>query len=147
MVGLPPPASLLPPKVDDAMVVEMLHRRRSGREMEETFILPFPTPSPASSTASGTSKGKVGARPKVTLLADHEFFRADQEGGAGGGGDEGGIEDGTFKLSLSEKERRDREGVVLPHYDAQRESGIGEGGRILYQMGVEDDFDEEEDEI
>jgi elongator complex protein 5 len=40
---------------------------------------------------------------------------------------------------------RDREGVVLPYFDAQK--GGGEGGRILYDMGEEDDFDEEEDEI
>ena len=139
-MGLPPPPSLLPVKVEEAMVVEMVHRRKSGRGMEETFILPFPPPS---SKGAAVSKGKEKA--KVTLLADHEFFRpAKAEGGDGG---EEGIEDGTFKLSLSEKERRDREGVVLPHYDAQKEGGIGEGGRILYQMGVEDDFDEEEDEI
>ena len=56
----------------------------------------------------------------------------------------------TFELGLSAKQRRDREGVVLPYYDAQqREGGAagGEGGRILYEMGVEDDFDEEEDEV
>jgi elongator complex protein 5 len=52
-------------------------------------------------------------------------------------------------LGLTEKQRRDREGVVLPYFDAQNESGVGEGGRILYEMGVEDreDFDDEEDEI
>ena len=53
--------------------------------------------------------------------------------------------DTTFELGLTEKQRRDREGVVLPYYDAQK--GGGEGGRILYDMGEEDDFDEEEDEI
>jgi len=35
--------------------------------------------------------------------------------------------------------------VVLPYFDAQK--GGGEGGRILYDMGEEDDFDEDEDEI
>ena len=58
----------------------------------------------------------------------------------------------TFELGLTERQRQEREGVVLPYYDAQKaaEQGIdgpGEGGRILYDMGVEDDFDEEEDEI
>jgi elongator complex protein 5 len=58
----------------------------------------------------------------------------------------------TFNLGLTEKQRRDREGVVLPYFDAQREGGAagpGEGGRILYDMGAEDreDFDDEEDEI
>lgn len=51
----------------------------------------------------------------------------------------------TFELGLSERQRQDREGVVLPYFDAQK--GGGDGGRILYDMGSEDDFDEEEDEI
>lgn len=55
--------------------------------------------------------------------------------------------DTTFNLGLTDKQRSDREGVVLPYFDAQREEGMGEGGRILYDMGEEDDFDEEEDEV
>lgn len=58
----------------------------------------------------------------------------------------------TFNLGLTEKQKRDRENVVLPYFDAQKDgggSGAGEGGRILYDMGDEDreDFDDEEDEI
>lgn len=53
----------------------------------------------------------------------------------------------TFSLGLTEKQRRDREGIMLPYFDAQTDIGAGEGGRILYEMGREDDFDEEEDEI
>ncbi|KAJ5242121.1 Histone acetylation protein 2 [Penicillium citrinum] len=53
----------------------------------------------------------------------------------------------TFELGLTDRQRRDREGVVLPYFDAQHGDGPGEGGRILYDMGEEDDFDEEEDEI
>lgn len=58
----------------------------------------------------------------------------------------------TFNLGLTEKQKRDREGVVLPYFDAQKDggaSGPGDGGRILYEMGAEDreDFDDEEDEI
>lgn len=58
----------------------------------------------------------------------------------------------TFNLGLTEKQKRDRENVVLPYFDAQNDgggSGAGEGGRILYDMGDEDreDFDDEEDEI
>lgn len=56
----------------------------------------------------------------------------------------------SFNMGLTAKQRRDREGVVLPYFDAQRDGGVagpGEGGRILYDMGSEDDFDEEEDEI
>lgn len=55
--------------------------------------------------------------------------------------------DSTFSMGLTEKQRRDREGIVLPYFDAQEDVGGGEGGRILYEMGREDDFDDEEDEI
>jgi elongator complex protein 5 len=64
------------------------------------------------------------------------------------GEDEGEEEmESTFNLGLTEKQRRDREGVVLPYFDALVDVGGGEGGRILYDMGREDDFDEEDDEI
>ncbi|KAG6356720.1 hypothetical protein INS49_014594 [Diaporthe citri] len=53
----------------------------------------------------------------------------------------------TFNLGLTEKQRKDRDGIVLPYFDAQKDIGGGEGGRILYEMGREDDFDDEEDEI
>ncbi len=51
----------------------------------------------------------------------------------------------TFSLGLTEKQRKDRDGIVLPYFDAQTEIGAGEGGRILYELGREDDFDDEED--
>jgi elongator complex protein 5 len=106
-------------------------RRRSGRAVAERFIL---TPS---------SDSKTGA--SIMLLADHPLFATPK-------GDETDGKDGeegetTFSLGLTEKQRRDREGIVLPYFDAQTEVGGGEGGRILYDMGREDDFDEEEDEI
>ena len=42
--------------------------------------------------------------------------------------------------------------MILPYFDAQKDgglNGVGEGGRILYEMGVEDreDFDDEEDQV
>lgn len=60
---------------------------------------------------------------------------------------ESSVDDGlTFSLSLTDKQKIDREGIVLPYFDAQKEGG-GMGGRILYVPGREDDWDEEEDEI
>lgn len=69
--------------------------------------------------------------------------------GAGNGDEDAEGMESTFSLGLTEKQRRDREGVVLPYFDAQKGEGPGEGGRILYEMGDEDreDFDDEEDEI
>ncbi|KLU92838.1 hypothetical protein MAPG_11800 [Magnaporthiopsis poae ATCC 64411] len=110
-------------------------RRRSGRAVSERFVL---------------------ATSGLVLLSDHPLFAApsvpvaeEEERTASGNGDarvDGEMET-TFNLGLTEKQRRDREGVVLPYFDAQTDIGGGEGGRILYEMGREDDFDDEEDEI
>lgn len=111
------------------VVVDMELRRRSGRTVSERLVL-----APARAAAAG----------RVSLLADHAMFAA-PGAGDGGGGDE--APESTFDLGLTEKQRRDRDAVVLPYFDAQTDIGAGEGGRILYDMGREDDFDEEEDEI
>lgn len=112
----------------EGVVLRMEYRRKSGRGVEEWFFL--------------EEGGGVG------LLVEREGWKGRDEGeGEGKGGDDGGGGGGgTFELGLTDKQRRDREGVVLPYFDAQKGEGGG-GGRILYDMGVEDDFDEEEDEI
>ncbi|CAI6096316.1 unnamed protein product [Clonostachys chloroleuca] len=112
------------------VVIDMDLRRRSGRTVSEKFIL---VPAP------------LGAGPgKVFLLADHAMFKSPEDSQGGDGEDE---PESTFNLGLTEKQRKDREGIVLPYFDAQTDIGAGEGGRILYEMGREDDFDDEEDEI
>ena len=113
---------------EDGVVVEMEMRRRSGRAVVGEFVL-----------VQGQQQGGV----VVMVKGDHPEFRkrAAEEVAEGEG------MEASFDLGLTEKQRRDREGVVLPYFDAQTEVGGGEGGRILYDMGREDDFDEEEDEI
>lgn len=115
-------------------VVEMEYRRKSGRGISEIYFLP-----------------PVSSKAKIVLLDDHPLYRRPETGAEGAGEgldvDVGGVQGSTFDLGLTAKQRRDREGVVLPYFDAQEGGGGGEGGRILYDMGVEDDFDEEEDEI
>lgn len=118
-------------------VVEMEYRRKSGRGLEEWFFLP------------GDEDGATGDGSEGIMLLDDQVLYRGSDGDGGtvkgvGAGVE--LEQATFELGLSAKQRRDREGVVLPYFDAQKGEG-GEGGRILYDMGVEDDFDEEEDEI
>jgi len=132
---------------EGGVVVNMEVRRRSGRGVVENFVMVPPV-------ASSSSGGKNAALSEIMLLDDHPLYSStpsglgtDVESGAG----EEEIET-TFNLGLTEKQKRDREGVVLPYFDAQREGGAagpGEGGRILYDMGAEDreDFDDEEDEI
>jgi elongator complex protein 5 len=124
----------------DGLVLEMEHRRKSGRGVREWYFLPLRTST--DSVATTTAFGK--SRELVTLLEDHpQYAKTDEsKGGVDGAGAE---TETTFELGLTEKQRLDREGVVLPYFDAQK--GGGEGGRILYDMGSEDDFDEEEDEI
>lgn len=113
------------------VVVDMELRRRSGRTASEKFVL---MPAAGPRIAPG----------RMSLLSDHPVFAAPGGDGAGGEGEE---PESTFDLGLTEKQRRDREGIVLPYFDAQTDIGAGEGGRILYEMGREDDFDDEEDEI
>ncbi len=119
---------------DGGMVLEIEHRRKSGRVVGGGGMIYLPSPE---------------STEKPMMLEEHPLFRAlRREDGVGvkEGVEEGEIE-GTFELGLTEKQRREREGVVLPYFDAQKGEGPGQGGRILYDMGVEDDFDEEEDEI
>ncbi|RAK79688.1 Elongator subunit IKI1 [Aspergillus fijiensis CBS 313.89] len=115
------------------VVLELEHRRKSGRGVLEWYILP-----PASRYPPQYAK------EIVTLLDDHPLYRPPEEPDFGAGEEE---PESTFELRLTDRQRRDREGVVLPYFDAQQGDGPGEGGRILYDMGEEDDFDEEEDEI
>ncbi|KAK4192970.1 Elongator complex protein 5 [Podospora australis] len=117
--------------IKGGIVVEMEMRRKSGRAVAEKFVL-FPS----------SQSQQIG---KVMLLSDHPAFASPQEQDGEGDGEQ--EMEASFSLGLTEKQRRDREGVVLPYFDAQTDVGGGEGGRILYDMGREDDFDEEEDEI
>ena len=125
-----------------SFVIELEHRRRSGRGVREWFFITGHT---------GVRKGKsqnedIGEHGQIMLLADHPLIRSekylDSEKNSGMA-----TMNTTFNLHLTEKQRSDRDEVNLPYFDAQREQGIGEGGRILYDMGIEDDFDDEEDEI
>ncbi|EFY87271.1 killer toxin sensitivity protein (Iki1), putative [Metarhizium acridum CQMa 102] len=127
IIGLKPRT----PDQDRGVVIDMELRRKSGRTVTEKFIL----------QRHMLAAGKSGTG-RIALLTDHAMFspaepdRADEE-----------EPESTFSLGLTEKQRRDREGIVLPYFDAQTDIGAGEGGRILYEMGREDDFDDEEDEI
>ncbi|KAL1993828.1 hypothetical protein VTN49DRAFT_2497 [Thermomyces lanuginosus] len=116
----------------DGVVLEVEHRRKSGRGVVERYFLPPP---------SRYSRQEL--REVVTLLDDHPLYRRPEEET----GPEEQEPESTFELKLTERQRREREGVVLPYFDAQNGEGPGEGGRILYDMGMEDDFDDEEDEI
>lgn len=117
----------------EGIVLELEHRRKSGRGVLEWYLLP---------PASRFSPQQV--KEVVTLLDDNVLYNPPLEPDTNAE-DEGPRS--TFELGLTERQRREREGVVLPYFDAQHEDGPGEGGRILYDMGEEDDFDEEEDEI
>ncbi|KAH8821407.1 Elongator complex protein 5 [Xylogone sp. PMI_703] len=148
IIGLESRHSVLGNGTDGSVVVEMEMRRKSGRGVKEVFILSPAPPTTLQTPASLPSKALAGVGT-ITLLDDHPLYASvpvlsspepDEEVQT------------TFNLGLTEKQKRDREGVVLPYFDAQKEGGAlgpGEGGRILYEMGEEDkeDFDDEEDEI
>lgn len=127
------------------IVVEAEMRRRSGRTVALWFVID------ALHRQNSSAKAKdQGSFPGITLLEEHPLYRVTPQPEptrAGNTQDESEHGEVSFNLGLTEKQRRDREGVVLPYHDAQSGEGIGEGGRILYDMGSEDDFDDEEDEI
>lgn len=116
----------------EGIVLELEHRRKSGRGVLEWYLLP---------PASRYSPQHV--KEIITLLDDNILYNPPMESDANAEEEP----KSTFELGLTDRQRRDREGVVLPYFDAQHGDGPGEGGRILYDMGEEDDFDEEEDEI
>ncbi|EFX03944.1 killer toxin sensitivity protein [Grosmannia clavigera kw1407] len=145
----------------DSVLVDMELRRRSGRAVVERFVVTWGQPTqPALAEPKRTRTQSrssmpwdLGAVPctNITVMTEHALFAAPPDPGAGttaaDGDDDEALPETTFSLGLTEKQRRDREGIVLPYFDAQTDIGSGEGGRILYEMGREDDFDDEEDEI
>lgn len=132
VIGLKPMSRIKPS--ESGVVLELEHRRKSGRGILDWYFLP-----------SGASRATAQTfRETVILLDDHPLFRKDVELPPTADAD---LTDMTFSLGLTERQREEREGVVLPYMDAQRSGAPNEGGRILYDMGIEDDFDDEEDEI
>jgi len=136
-------------EVRRAVVLDVEIRRRSGRCVGEVYVLV--RPAMADDTA-GIATGKTCLKEEYGFFARRRKKMEEDEAAAalGSGGGGGGADDvpaSTFDLGLTEKQRRDRDAVVLPYFDAQTDIGGGEGGRILYDIGREDDFDEEEDEI
>ena len=134
VIGLNDKTKTLKPEMN-GLVIELEHRRKSGRGVIDWFFLPSQLPK--QSTVSER------LRETVTLLDDHPLFRKQVDTPLGS---EEELSSLTFDLSLTERQKQERQGVVLPYFDAQKAGGGGEGGRILYDMGVEDDFDDEEDE-
>lgn len=137
IIGLKPLAKTLKPE-HRGLVLELEHRRKSGRGVHEWYFLPSPAAIKQGPIATAQS-----FKETVMLLDDHPLFQKVKEEIP-----EEELSGMTFELGLTDRQRQEREGVVLPYFDAQKgEGGPSEGGRILYDMGVEDDFDEEEDEI
>lgn len=131
------------------VVVECETRRKSGRGTEIWFVLPSSRSSSSlQQQQQNQQRQRLQTHEDIILLEDHPLYRTateqQSESSHVGEDDYGEV---SFNMGLTEKQRRARENVALPYFDAQKEGGAGEGGRILYDMGVEDDFDEEEDEI
>ncbi|POS76944.1 histone acetylation protein 2 [Diaporthe helianthi] len=141
LVGVKGPA----PAARGGVVVEMELRRRSGRAVVERFVLEQARGGAAAASASASAS--ASAAGTLSLLSDHPLLASPVGADDDGQGEDEDLAETTFNLGLTEKQRKDREGIVLPYFDAQKDVGGGEGGRILYEMGREDDFDDEEDEI
>jgi elongator complex protein 5 len=125
------------------IVLEAEFRRKSGRPEIETYFLRRARHSDYNEPVSGTTHGTLKQEFVTLLELVPAYGSAEVLGLVNSAANE---MESTFNLGLTDKQKQAREGVVLPYFDAQKGEG-GEGGRILYDMGVEDDFDEEEDEI
>ena len=125
------------------IVLEAEFRRKSGRPESETYFLRPGRPSDYHTPIGNLPFGTLKQEFVILLDQVTAYASKDVAGLVNAAGNE--IES-TFNLGLTDKQKQAREGVVLPYFDAQKGEG-GEGGRILYDMGSEDDFDEEEDEI
>ncbi|TGZ82866.1 hypothetical protein EX30DRAFT_339134 [Ascodesmis nigricans] len=130
----------------EGFVVEMEYRRKSGRGVGEWFYVPLKPLGGLSSVLPGKTEEE-----KIILLEDHPEWRVSEQVERRKEDETESEDEGprsTFELGLTEKQRRKREEVVLPYFDAQREGGVGGGGKILFTPDREiDDFDDEEDEI
>lgn len=135
VIGLKPASKRVNPH-EKGIVIELEHRRKSGRGVLEWYFLP--------SYSAPTKATPRTFRETVMLLDDHSLFHRDVEIQAAPDAD---LTDMTFSLNLTDRQRQERDGVVLPYMAAQKSGATNEGGRILYNMGSEDDFDDEEDEI
>jgi elongator complex protein 5 len=133
VIGLTPKSQRLR-REEQGIVIELEHRRKSGRGVHETYFLP--------TSNRALPKNMQGFKEPIILLDDHLLYKR-QPSDVPADDELAGL---TFELGLTDRQKQERQGVVLPYFDAQQAGG-GEGGRILYDMGVEDDFDEEEDEI
>lgn len=126
------------------IVLDAEFRRQSGREESAVYFLRTASASDYQKPAPGRSIG-VLKQEFVTLL---DLIPAYSNQDTAAKVPDSEEMESTFNLGLTEKQKIARDGVVLPYFDAQKTMGdAGEGGRILYDMGAEDDFDEEEDEI
>jgi elongator complex protein 5 len=132
------------------IVLKVEHRRKSGRGVYMEFVYSsFGSLNPVLEAESTKSIPTPGSVARFVLLEEHPLYAPPKVENETEGDEGDEITGTTFNLSLTDKQRKDREGVVLPYFDAQKGEGPGEGGRILYQMGEEDlgDWDEEDDEI
>ena len=125
------------------IVLEAEFRRKSGRPESETYFLRYGRHSDYHQPLPGQAFGTLKQEFVVLLEQLPAYANKNIAGMVAAAGDE---METSFNLGLTDKQKAAREGVVLPYFDAQKQEG-GEGGRILYDMGEEDDFDEEEDEI
>lgn len=125
------------------IVLEAEFRRKSGRPESEVYFLRGAQVRDYNPALPGYLVGTLKQEFVILLEQLPAYANKDITGLINAAGAD--IES-TFNLGLTDKQKTARDGVVLPYFDAQKGEG-GEGGRILYDMGSEDDFDEEEDEI
>jgi elongator complex protein 5 len=98
--------------------VELVHSRRSGRAIVASYLLNVKT-----HEINYIVKSTATQEEDESLLTDLT----------------------SFNLSMTEKQRRDKENVELPYLQAQEVGqGGAQGGAIIYHFEKDDDYDEED---
>ncbi|KAF8544441.1 Elongator complex protein 5, partial [Trichophaea hybrida] len=101
----------------EGVVLEMEYRRKSGRGVNEWFFLPL---------REGLQKSVLpgSVLEKVILLEDHPQWRLSEQVKESGAKDEDEEPMSTFELGLTESQKKARDEVVLPYFDAREKVGL-----------------------
>lgn len=104
------------------LIVSLEYRRKSGRTLVEKYSF-------------NIANGQVAVLGPAVGELDAQ--------------DGSGVDFGTtFNLGITQRQKQSKEGLVLPHFMAQRDAQGKEqakAGQIEYTLEAEDDFDDEED--
>lgn len=105
----------------EKFIIDLVHSRKSGRAIEASYVV-------------DVNKSEI---EYVVKSASYQQQEEDNEKLLAGLT--------SFNLSMTEKQKQDKENVELPYFQAQQmDQGGTQGGAIIYHFEKDDDYDEED---